>query len=187
MHFKITVQEWLTSLFIGMFLTIVGMVLQVSKSIVLLQKTTPQLSFLIGVTICYIITGILFARGFYFIKNTLPGKSRAAKGFIYAILVFSTAWFANIIGMIAFDFTGTFDLMTSHKIDVYAITIVDAINLMLSGVVLGFIAEKKNSTANNRTALHKSTSQTQRINRKGVVISSVIGFFLFPIVTLCLF
>jgi hypothetical protein len=187
MHSEINLQEWLKCLFIGLFLTMVGMFLQVSKSILLLQKNTPELSFIIGVTLCYMITGILFALGFYLIKNTLPGKSRAVKGFVYAILVFSTAWFANIIGMIAFDFTGTFDLITSYKIDIYATTVVDAINLMLTGVVLGIIAEKKNSTATPPFILQESTFRTPRMNRKEVAFASVIGFLLFPISTFVFF
>ena len=51
MHSKIKLQEWLKCLFIGLFLTMVGMFLQVSKSILLLQKNTPKLSFIVGVTI----------------------------------------------------------------------------------------------------------------------------------------
>ncbi len=162
--------------FIGLFLTIVGMILQLLKSKVLFHAKPPSFDFIIAVTIFYFLAGFLFALGYFIVKSAIPGKSRVTKGLFYALLVYFGIAFAGLIGIIGLDFVGRFDLFTSYKIENYAIALTDFINFMLTGMALGVVAEEKDINPIQYPFI-----------KKRVVLSSVVGFFFFPILNILTF
>jgi len=169
MNLRFDIKTLWKCIFIGFYLLIEGLVLQRSKAILLLHKEPVTLSFLIEVAIFYFLTGFLFALVYFIIKDALPGKRRYTRGLFYGLLVAFGVGFALIIGIIGFDFKGKFDLLTPLKIEGYLITVVDLINFIITGMVLGVIADKKEIKANQA-----------RFNKKGLVIASAAGLIAYP-------
>lgn len=125
-------------LLFGLYFTLQGLVLQVGKGLLLLEKAPPDPTFIIAVSLCYCVSGILLAWGFDLIGDRLPGRTGPRRGLNYAFILIAVVWFGALIGMIGFDFEGGFNLLTPYKIDSYAISIVDFINLGFAGIVLGW-------------------------------------------------
>jgi hypothetical protein len=169
MNFRFDLKTLWKCIFTGFYLLIEGMVLQISKGILLLQKKPPALNFIIEVSIFYFITGFLFALVFFIVKNALPGKKRYTRGLFYGLLVAFGVAFGMILGVIALDFEGKFNLLTPYKIEAYFITIIDIVNFIITGMALGVIAEKKGFEF-----------KKANFNRKGLAIASMIGLIAFP-------
>ncbi len=161
----------LKSLFIGVYMTVQGIVLQVSKGILLLEKDPPVPAFLVQVVIFYILTGMLYAYIFFNIRDAIPGKSRIRQGFNYGLLVCGAVVLGFILGMIGMDFEGGFNLFTKAKVENYAVTLIDIINYLVTSLVLGRISGKE-----------KFTPGKLKLNKKVCVLSSIAGFFLFPLI-----
>ena len=170
MNLKFDIKTLWKCIFIGFYLLIEGIILQRSKAILLLHKEPVTLNFIIEVAIFYFLTGFLFALVYFVIKDVLPGKKRVTRGLFYGLLVAFGVGFGLIIGIIGLDFKGKFDLLTPYKIDAYLITVVDLINFIITGMVLGVIADKKEIRSNQA-----------RFNKEGLVIASAAGFIAYPV------
>ena len=176
MWFGLTSVEIRKSAWIGLFLALQGMALQLLKSQLFLHQRPPAVQFIITVFILYVLTGFLFAAVYFILRDHIPGRTRAWKGFNYSLLVFGSVAFGGLIGTIGLDLNGGFDLLTAAKIDDYAIALTDFVNFSLAGVVLGLIAEPK-LVRPFRPAL----------DAKRLWQLSAAGFVLFPTATALLF
>jgi hypothetical protein len=170
MNLKFNIKIIWKCIFIGFYLLIEGMILQRSKTILLLHMPPVVMSFLIQVIVFYFLTGFLFALVYFIIKDALPGKKRYTRGLFYGLLVAFGAGFALIFGCIGLDFKGKFDLLTSYKINVYLFTIADMINFIISGMVLGVIADKKEIKSNYAG-----------FNKMRLVTASIAGLIAYPV------
>jgi hypothetical protein len=164
MNLKIDIKTFWKCIFVGFYLLTEGLVLQRSKAIFLLHKAPVTLNFILAVAFFYFLTGFLMALVYFNIKDALPGKKRYTRGLFYGLLVAFGVGFGLILGIIGLDYQGKFDLLTFYKIDAYSITIVDLINFIVTGMVLGVIADKKEIEPNQA-----------RFNNKGLVIASIVG------------
>ncbi len=169
MNLRFDTKTFWKCIFIGFYLLIEGLVLQRSKAILLLNKEPVTMSFLIEVSIFYFLTGFMFALVYFIIKDALPGKKRYMRGLFYGLLVAFGVGFGLIIGIIGLDFEGKFNLMTPYKIEAYLITVVDLINFIISGMVLGVIADKKEIKSNQA-----------KFNKKRLMIASAAGLIAYP-------
>ena len=176
MWFGLTWDEMRKSAWIGLYLALQGMALQLLKSQLFLHQRPPAVQFIVTVFILYVLTGFLFAAVYFILRDYIPGRTRARKGFNYSLLVFGSVAFGGLIGTIGLDLNGGSDLLTAAKIDDYAIAITDFVNFSLAGIVLGLIAEPK-LVRPFRPAL----------DAKRLWQLSAAGFVLFPIATALLF
>ncbi|HVN97565.1 MAG TPA: hypothetical protein VMT62_14140 [Syntrophorhabdaceae bacterium] len=156
-------------IFIGFYLLIEGMILQRSKAILLLHKQPLAMGFLVEVAIFYFSTGFLMAAVYFIIKDALPGRRRYTRGLFYGLLVAFGVGFGLILDIIGLDFEGKFDLLTPYKIEAYLITAADLINFIITGMVLGVVADRREIKSNQ-----------MRFNKKGLAIASVAGLILYP-------
>jgi len=169
MNLRFDIKTLWKCILIGFYLLIEGLVLQRSKAILLLHKEPVTLTFLIEVSIFYFLTGFLMALVYFIIKDALPGKKRYTRGLFYGLLVAFGVGFGLIIGIIGLDFKGKFDLLTPYKIQAYLITVVDLINFIITGMVLGVIADRKEIKSNYAG-----------FNKKRLVIASAAGLIVYP-------
>jgi hypothetical protein len=176
MSARIDLKVILKSILIGIFLTVEGMTLQVLKGLFILRKEAPGIGFIIQAAFFYFITGFLFALGYFIVKGNVPGRNRAMKGLVYALLVFFGVAFGNLIGVVGLDFEGGKNLFTAYKIEAYAITITDFVNFLVTGIILGLVAEGKGAGHAERAPLGK-----------GALIAAVSGFIGFPTAIFLLF
>jgi hypothetical protein len=176
MWFGLTTVEIRKSAWIGLFLALDGMALQLLKSRLFLHLQPPAVQFIVTVFILYVLTGFLFATVYFFVRDHIPGRTRARKGFNCSLLVFGSVAFGGLIGTIGLDMNGGFDLLTAAKVDDYAIAITDLLNLCLTGLVLGTIAEPKLVRPFNPA-----------LDAKRLWQLSAAGFVLFPTVAALLF
>jgi hypothetical protein len=137
MWFGLTSVEIRKSAWIGLFLALEGMALQLLKSRLFLHQRPPAVQFIATVFVLYVLTGFLFAAVYFILRDHIPGRTRAGKGFNYSLLVFASVSFGGVIGVIGLDLNGGFDLLTAAKIDDYAVAITDLVNFSLTGLVLG--------------------------------------------------
>ncbi len=158
--------------FMGFYLLVEGMLLQRSKAILLLPVKPITPAFIIEVSIFYFLTGFLFAAVYFMIKDALPGTKRYTRGLFYGFLVAFGVGFGLILGCIGLDVNGKFDLLTPYKIEVYSFTTVDMINFIVSGMVLGIVADGK-----------VIASGRARCDNKGLLIASAAGFVAYPAMT----
>ena len=170
MNLRFDIKTLWKCILIGFYLLIEGLILQRSKAILLLHKEPVTLTFLIEVSIFYFLTGFLMALVYFIIKDALPGKKRYTRGLFYGLLVAFGVGFGLILGIIGLDFEGKFDLLTPYKIEAYLITVVDLINFIITGMVLGVIADRKEIILNQ-----------VGFNKKGLVIASAAGLIAYPV------
>jgi hypothetical protein len=157
------------SFLIGLFMTALGMALQVAKGMLVFKKAPPRLDFILAVTICYIATGFLYSLGYFMLRVSIPGKSAASKGLRYAFLIYFAVAFGNFIGVIGLDFKGGSALLTPYKLESYFIALIDGINFAVTGIILGLVAEKQ-----------PIVPVPYRFPRAKQLMVSLLGFFLFP-------
>lgn len=172
---EISIQILKKCLLTGIIMMAAGMVMQVAKAQLFLQKEPPKLGFLISVIIAYIFMGSLYAVVFYLTRHVLPGRTPAAKGLYHSLFASLIVLIPGALGIIAFDFDGGFNLLTSAKIEAYAICLVDVINLGIGGLVLAKIF-KDDIRIRQPVMLHKP----------GFLVSSLISAVLFPILMLAM-
>lgn len=164
----------LKSLFVGLYLAVEGMLLQVAKSRWIFRSPAPTIGFVAEVALLYVATGILFALVYFYLKDQIPGATRAAKGFNYALLVIAGVAVAGTLAVIGLDFEGGFRLLTDVKVQDYAIALTDSLNFAITGIVLGLIAEPRNPTP------------VAYRPRRRLLPCSILGFFLLPIASAAL-
>ena len=176
MWLGLTSVEIRKSAWFGLYLALQGMALQLLKAQLFLHQRTPAVHFIVTVFILYVLTGFLFAAVYFILRDYIPGRTRAWKGFNYSLLVFGSVAFGGLIGTIGLDLKGGFDLLTTVKVDDYAIAITDFINFSLAGVLLGLIAEPR-----------LVRPFCPALDAKRLWRLSAAGFLLFPIATALLF
>lgn len=150
-----------------------GMVMQVGKAQLFLKKEPPAFGFIISVIIAYIVMGFLYAFVFYITRHVLPGKTPAQKGLYHSLFASLIILIPGALGMIAFDIDGGFHLLTSAKIEAYAICVVDVVNLSIGGLVLAKLF--KDDIKIRRPVVYPKT---------GLLISSFVSAVLFPLMML---
>ena len=170
---QINSKVFLKCLQMAAIMTLFGIIVQVVKGQLILKLPRPQISFIIGVVISYIILGTLYAVAFYIFRNALPGKKSVQRGLFYAFFCSVTVLIPGVLGMIAFDFEGGYDLFTSYKIEQFFILLVDAVNLFIGGLVMTKFFK-------DDMVFPRSAERPQ----KGILISCLIGAVLFPLLML---
>ncbi|MBN1798795.1 MAG: hypothetical protein JW822_09460 [Spirochaetales bacterium] len=161
----------LKSLLIGGLTPVSGIILHIIKQRLFLPgNPPPDAQFLIAVSGLFFIMGFLFAVGFFLFRPEMPGRKNYIKALVFALLVNATAFSPNIIGMIAFDFTGKFDLFTNVKLENYATTAADFINICLIGLITGFLSRSQD----------KTVGQMPKKNRTRLLPAVFFGAVLFP-------
>lgn len=159
----------------GILMMATGMVLQVAKGQLFFKKAPPELGFIVGVVVAYIIMGFLYAFVFFIFRKTLPGGTPFRKGLIYSGLVSLIVMIPGDTGVIAFDFSGGFNLLTPPKIEDYVICMVDVLNLIIGGLIV--------------SRMFKPDIQIRRstpVPKLKVLVSGISGAVLFPLMMLAL-
>jgi len=160
------------SLLIGCITPLSGIVLHLAKQKLLFPGNSPPgTAFLVTVSGLFFLMGFLFASGFFLFKPELPGRKNIVKGLVFALFVNLTTIFPNIIGMIAFDFIGKFNLFSIVKIGNYATAVTDFINICLIGLIIGLISRSQD----------KTVRQTVKIKNTQLIPAVLFGTILFPV------
>jgi len=131
----------------ALFISIAGIGLQMARSRLIAQSGPPRLDHVIGVSACYLVMSFAFALGFFLIERRIPGRTRVGKGLGYSALVIFSFWISGFVNMFAVDFDGLWDPLSSAKIDIYGMALVDILNLMLGGMVLGLMSRQEGRKA----------------------------------------
>lgn len=173
MYKQLNMKVLLKCLQTAVVMTLFGIIVQVVKGQLILKLPRPEISFIIGVVVSYVMVGTLYAIAFYIFRNALPGKTPVQKGLFYAVLCSLTVLIPGIFGMIAFDFEGKFNLFTPYKVEQYFIVLVDTVNLFIGGYVLAKLFKGNIAIA-----------KPAEIPRSGIMISSLLGAILFPLLML---
>lgn len=160
----------LKCLFNGIIMMFSGMIIQVAKGQLVFKKEPPTLSFVVGVMIAYIVMGFLFSIAFYIFKNNIPGKNVQQKSITHSLFCSFIVLVPGVIGMIAFDYDGLWNLLTPYKMEQYFIAVVDVVNFMIGGLVLAKLFKDD-----------IQFSASIDFPKTAIVISGFIGTFLFPL------
>ncbi len=153
----------------AVLMLLTGMVIQIANGLLIFKKEPPELSFIMSVTVAYIVMGFLYSLAFYIFRNKIPGKTPLQKGIVHSLFVLFIVLFPGVLGMVAFDHEGLYNLFTPYKIETYIMYFIDIVNFLINGVILSILFKK-------------DIVITEMIAppRKKAVVSGVIGFFLFP-------
>jgi hypothetical protein len=128
------------SILLGGITPVSGMLLHTIKQRLLFPaESPPDAVFLISVSVLFFVTGFLFACGYFLFKPALPGRKNYTKALAYALAANIAVYFPQIIGMIGFDFTGSFNLLTAFKLEQYATAAADFANICTLGIILGLL------------------------------------------------
>ncbi len=154
----------------GLLMTIGCALLQVlCKRTILGISGRPEPAFLAQVFACYFITGFLFALGFLRFGGAMPGRTTLARAFIYAAVVNVAVFLGNIVNLIAFDYSGLFDLFTRYKVLQYATALADLVNFLIASLYLAALVKDLPVMGTPR-----------KIKKREIVSSAIVGAFLFP-------
>jgi hypothetical protein len=136
------------SALVAVAMTILGIGLQVSTAIILgFDAGPPGIGRIVGLTACYLLAGFAFALGFAALIGRLPGASPVGKGIRYATLVVLAVWLSGSINFCSIDFAGGWALLSRAKLNNYWMDLIDGLNLLAGGCVLGLVYRRKGSTS----------------------------------------
>jgi hypothetical protein len=155
----------------GLGMAATGILFQVAKSRLFLNKEPPRPEFIAIVAVLYCVLGFCYALGYFLIADRLPGRSPASRGLAYAGLVLAAVGIGGFLGVCALDFDGGWNPWTRFKVENYAIALSDILNFSLWGLILG-LATRKEGT--RETAAPVSAT--------GVRMRIAVAAILFPVI-----
>ncbi|WP_371805216.1 hypothetical protein [Candidatus Lokiarchaeum ossiferum] len=175
----VTIREELNSkniikcLLTGVLMMISGMIMQVIKGQLALEKEMPEFGFIISVAIVYTLMGFGYSIVFLMTKDYIPGRNPIQKGLTHGIFGSIVVLIPGVLGMTAFDHTGLFNLWTPYKLEQYFVCFVDVVNLLIGGVILAKFF-KADIVIN----------EPSKTPKRPIIITSLIGFILLPLLFL---
>jgi hypothetical protein len=102
------------------------------------QTASPP-GFTTKISVLLALGGILYTLGYVTFRDVLPGRNRLARGLLFGSIVYASASASQMLGMIAFDLKGGFDLLSLAKIPTYASIVQDALPVLVVFGLLGLI------------------------------------------------
>ena len=144
---SITKKTLARSALMALFLTIEGVGLQMANSRLILHSPPLGPGSLAGVAVCYLVAGFTYALGFFLVVKRLPGRTPVGKGLSYSIIVLLSVWISGFISMCAIDFTGGWNLLSPAKIEFFVVGMIDCLNLMIGGLLMGIVSRRDGPAA----------------------------------------
>jgi len=143
--------------------------LQILNSIFILgEQSPPEASFLIPVGIIGIIMKTLYAMAYVLLGNKLLIKNQRLRAFIFIVLIWSTAYLPQVLGLIGAD--GPIAEVSFN----IPILICDSLSYVFDGILLGLLYKE--------FPYHKALPCSKSALIKSMLVSSVT----FPIITFVL-
>ena len=102
------------------------------------QSALPP-GFTTRISVLIALGGVLYTLGYVHFKDVLPGRGRLARGLLFGVVVFISANASQMLGMIAFDLQGGFDLLSPAKIPTYLTVVQDGIPVLAVFGLLGLL------------------------------------------------
>jgi hypothetical protein len=95
--------------------------------------------FTVKISVLLALGGVLYTLGYATFRDVLPGRNGLVRGLLFGSIVYLSAGASQMLGMIAFDLKGGFDLLSLTKIPTYASIVQDGLPVLIVFGLLGLI------------------------------------------------